>query len=172
MSKPWLIALAVGGLATSGCASQRSTPPAEVPNFAGTWRLDPDATEPAGGGRGDARGVASGGGGGAGGGAGLGPPAEELIILQTDTTLTVREQRNTDMVQVVYRLDGKRTQNSMPIGSGSTATAAYSTRWNGATLATSISRTMAGRGPGTSVQYREERYLTPDGKMVVKTTIM
>ncbi|MGH7471854.1 MAG: hypothetical protein ACRENP_28215 [Longimicrobiales bacterium] len=140
------------------------------PNLTGRWQLDPAATVVAGGGRG--AGNASGGGNRSGGGIGLGPPATELQIEQTDSTLRLDVARADGNSSVIlYRLNGKTAKNQIPIGRGGTAEATYSSRWNGAQLATSITRTTVTRGNATNVRYRELLYLTSDSILVMETTV-
>jgi len=141
------------------------------PDFSGRWKLD--TTIVMGGGRGDALGNASGGGGGGGGGTGLGPPAHELNVEQSDTTIKVAQSGSGDeAILIVYRLDGKKVRNSMPIGRGRTTEATYVSRWDGSHLLTAIVRTVTARGGGVRLEYRESRYLASDGSMVVQTNML
>ncbi len=141
------------------------------PDFTGRWKLDAQATEVMGGGRGDPSGNATGGGGRGGGGLGLGPPAEELIVRQNDTTMTVEEVRSADPVIIVYKLKGGRIRNTLPVGRGGTTVADFSSRWDGSKLSTNINREVTARGSTISMRYRELRYLSKDSSMVVETTM-
>ena len=134
-----------------------------VPDFSGTWTLDPRQSTVTGGGTGGGRG----GGCGAGGGVGLGPPPERLAITQDAESLIVEERGDRGVVRVRYGLTGQSRVNQVSIGGrGQAVGAAFRSKWDGSRLVTTIDVTT---GPG--LQLREVRYLRPDGAMVVETII-
>jgi len=142
------------------------------PDFSGHWKLDQQASNVSGGGRGDPNGQATGGGGGAGGGIGLGPAALELIIQQSDTALVVQEiLASGDTAPIQYRLKGGRVRNMITVGRGRISEAQYSSRWDKSRISTSIDRNMTSARGNTRLQYRELRYLADDGAMIVDITM-
>jgi hypothetical protein len=138
-----------------------------APDFSGRWKLDSSVVM--GGGRGDARGNASGGGGGGGGGTGMGPPAAELSIKQSDATLVIEERSDNDTIVITFRLDGKKSRNTVSAGLMRTTDAEYTTQWEGTRLVSTIMRS-APRGNGR-IHYREARYVFGDSVMVVQTNV-
>jgi hypothetical protein len=125
------------------------------PDFSGSWTLDKEkstmpAPPPGGGG--------GGGGGGRGGGGGA---AEALTIKQTATELTITAGERV----TVHKLDG--TEYELAGGRGGAAKA--TSKWDGAKLVTSTSRTMAGRDGGEpmTITTTETRSLGADGTLVV-----
>lgn len=137
------------------------------PDFSGVWTQDTARTASVGGGRGQRESA----GGGRGGGLGLGPPAEQLTIQQTMTTLTVDERRGTATSRIVYALTGKTSKNAIVAGRGSGTTAQYVSKWKDARLITTITAQVSSVNK-TKVQYDETRYVDADGSLVVETTMV
>jgi hypothetical protein len=137
------------------------------PDFTGHWTIDPTANSVMGGRRGGPGGVVSGGGGRGGGGSGMGAPAQEVVIQQTDSTMTI-EDRTTGLV-LLYRLDGRRTTSLVTVGQGNTIQVTYSPRWDGTKLITTIARTNPRSLENTYL--REVRSLADDGSMIVETDV-
>ena len=120
-----------------------------------------------GGRRGGPGGVVSGGGGRAGGGSGMGPPAQEVVIQQNDSTMTIEDLTSGRVL--TYGLDGRRTTNSLVVGQGNFVQATYSSRWDKSKLVTTITRATP-RGV-ENTYLREVRSLDDDGSMIVETTV-
>jgi hypothetical protein len=137
------------------------------PDFSGTWTQDTTRTASVGGGRGQRESP----GGGRGGGLGLGPPAEQLTIQQTTTTLTIDERRGTTTSRLVYALTGKTSKNTIAVGRGAGASAQYVSKWKNAHLVTTITAPASSVNK-TKLQYEETRYIDPDGALVVETTLL
>ncbi len=142
-----------------GLSAPAQAPP--VPDFAGTWTLDPAMSSSVGGGRGQGTGA----GNQRGGGLGLGPSPSAITITQTAATITI-EQKGASVSKVVYVPDGSAHQGKLPAGGG-TRPATFRSTWQGNKLVTTITADAPqGRGP---VTYEEVRYLTPDGQLAVET---
>ncbi|HYV99105.1 MAG TPA: hypothetical protein VE967_16735 [Gemmatimonadaceae bacterium] len=146
--------------------SPRTSPAQQHPDFSGTWKQDTSRTQSIGGGTGNRERA----GGGRGGGLGLGPPAQELVIVQTAHTLTVTERRDSSSAQTIYALDGKRQTNVMTSGRSSGTTAVFVTTWKNERLETKISAPPGPRG-GAATTYVETRFIDRDGSLVIETTI-
>jgi hypothetical protein len=133
------------------------------PALTGTWTLDGDKTQAVGGGTGNRENA----GGGRGGGLGLGVPAESLTIAQTKDRLIVDERRGTTTSRIVYRLDAGGVENVVAAGRNAGTKATYRSRWQGSRLVTTID---LGSSPaGVTLRYEEQRWLEPDGTMVIET---
>ena len=140
--------------------------PQAVPDLSGTWTRDPGRSTATGGGSGQ-REVES---GGRGGGLGLGPPAEQLTIVQTIDRLVITERVGEASSTFTYALNGKRTTNRVSAGRNSGGTAAYVTLRQGARFETTVQVPPVG-GRGRTATYKEVRYLDADGSLVVETTM-
>ena len=108
--------------------------PQTVPDFSGTWTRDPGRSTATGGGNGQ-RDVE---GGGRGGGLGLGPPADQLTIVQTADRLVITERLGEAGSTFTYALNGKRTTNRVSRGRNSGGTAAYVTSRRGSRFVTIV----------------------------------
>jgi hypothetical protein len=116
---------------------------AQTPNFSGKWIQDMEKSDQAQGGRGPA-----------------GP--QTLNISQTATELTIERETPNGAMKTVYKLDGSDSVN--PMGRGGDVTS--KSKWDGAKLVTSYTRTM-GQG---SVEVTETRSL--EGDTLVVVTVM
>ena len=139
--------------------------PQAVPDLSGTWTRDPGRSTATGG-----SGQREVEGGGLGGGLGLGPPAEQLTIVQTIDRLVITERFGEASSTFTYALNGKRTTNRVSVGRNSGGTAAYVTFRRGARLETTVQVPPVG-GRGRTATYKEVRYLDADGSLVVETTM-
>ena len=136
-----------------------------VPNFSGTWKIDPTRASAVGGGTG--QGTGGNGGNGMGGGLGLGPPADTIVIVQTAASLTIDEHRGAGIAHLVYALDGKASRNAMPAGQSAGREAEYASVWNADRLMTTVS-VLPTADRTNSTQYLETRYIEKDGSMVLE----
>lgn len=139
----------------------------DKPNFSGTWKLDPSQSQ-MGGGMGGRQG---GGGGGAGGGRqGAGMAAQELTITQDGTTLRMTMTVMGEARTLSYAIGGGPSTNAAAMGrmSGESVT---TTTWNGNALITSGTTNVTTPQGAMSIQMREVRTVSADGKtMTVETT--
>ena len=139
--------------------------PQTVPDLSGTWSRDPGRSMATGGGSGQ-RDVE---GGGRGGGLGLGPPADQLTIVQTADRLVITERLGEASSTFTYALNGKRTTNRVSRGRNSGGTAAYVTSRRGSRFETTVQVAPVG-GRGRAATYKEIRYLDANGSLVVEIT--
>ncbi len=141
----------------------------DKPNFSGTWKLDPSQSQ-MGGGMG---GRAGGGGGGAGGGGarqGAGMAAQEVTITQDGTTLRMTMTVMGEARTLTYAIGGGPSTNAAALGriGGESVT---TTTWDGNKLVTSGTTNVTTPQGAMSIQMREVRTLSADGKtMTVETT--
>jgi hypothetical protein len=127
------------------------------PNFAGTWKINTEKSDPMGGGMG------GGGGGGGGGGMG-GMMAAPITITQTDKQLVeTRTTPNGDRV-TTYNLDGTESVNST--GRGESKSKA---RWEGDALIIETTSTFNGPNGSMTITSKEVRTLSADGKTMTIT---
>lgn len=151
--------LVLAGLLASTAQAQ------EKPNFSGTWKLDP-AQSQMGGGMGGGR---PGGGGGGGGGGGMGA-AQEVTIAQDGTTLRITMTVMGEARTQSFDLAGKPSTNQMAMGRMGGEMVTTST-WDGNKLVTTGSSNITTPQGAMSIQTREVRSLSADGKtMTVETT--
>ncbi|HYN07717.1 MAG TPA: hypothetical protein VES67_10025 [Vicinamibacterales bacterium] len=161
MIRVHLLAAAAAVVITSASVAAQSRP-----DFSGTWVFDASRSSTSGGGRDGARG----GGGGRGGGIGLGPPAEQLTVVQNAATIEMQLRIGAATKTVTYALDGSRRSNMVPIGRGGEAAATYESRWDAGKLVTTITRTLSSPGGSTVIRYREVLSLDKDGLLGIETT--
>jgi hypothetical protein len=99
---------------------------AQKPDFAGTWTLDPAASDaPAGGG---------GGGGGRGGGRGGILGAGPTVVKQSATDITVESTMGDNKVTRTYKLDGTESKNSFTGRGGNTVESVSTAKFDGGKL--------------------------------------
>jgi hypothetical protein len=119
------------------------------PNFAGTWKLNVEKSDPAGG---------MGGGGGGGGGAAPGP----LTITQTATELVTEQTFGEQVRKATYYLDGRESTNPGMRGGESKSKA----RWDGNSLIIETTMMMGENAMTT----KTVRTLSEDGKTMTTVT--
>lgn len=120
-----------------------------TPNFGGTWKLNVEKSDPAGGM----------GGGGGGGGAGMAAP---LTITQTGTELVTEQTFGDQVRKATYYLDGRESTNPGMRGGESKSKA----RWDGNALVIETTSMMG----DNAVTIKVVRTLSEDGKMMTVVT--
>jgi uncharacterized protein (TIGR02246 family) len=135
---------------------------AAVPDFSGSWTIDPSRGTSAGGGLG--------GGTGGGGGLGIGASADALTIAQDPSKVVVTERRGMEIARITYRLDGQATSNVIAAGRNAGSMAVYASRWDGSRLVTTI-KAPAEPDSRDTTEYQEVRWLNHQGAMVVDVTL-
>ncbi|HLB54077.1 MAG TPA: hypothetical protein VJK71_03140 [Gemmatimonadales bacterium] len=121
------------------------------PNFAGTWKMNTEKSDP------------MGGGGGMGGGMGGGGMMAPLVITQTATELVEERTMGDQIRKSVYYLDGRESTNPGMRGGESKSKAS----WDGNAL---VIETTSMMGENT-ITTKSVRTLSEDGKaMTVVTT--
>lgn len=133
---------------------------AQKTDFSGTWKLNPELSDPAGG---------PGGGGGQGAGrqgGGPGMTATDLVIQQSGDKIVIESRMGDQNRSVTYYLDGRDSKNP---GRGGDLTTKSS--WSTTTLVTHGENTMSMGGNQMTITTHEVRSLSADGKqMTVVTT--
>ena len=152
-------------LALLALAAPAAPAAAQGADFAGTWRLDADASElPDFGGGG--RRLFGGGGGRRQGGGGGGLGAATLVIVQTPAMLIIEQQSDRGSRAVTYRLDGEESTSSGPRGEQTSRS-----RWDGAALVTEGAQSVSTPRGAFTLEFSERRTLSADGgTMTVETT--
>jgi hypothetical protein len=90
-----------------------------------------------------------------------------MTIQQDAARLEIRQP---DRASQVYRLDGTRTENPVPVGGGAAAgIGTFESRWQGATLVTTFTLHLGGAPPRT---YREVRSMAGNGTMIVDVAVV
>jgi hypothetical protein len=125
------------------------------PNFAGSWTLNTEKSDPMGGGPG-------GGGGGAGRGMGGAAP---LAITQTDDKLVIEIKAETPRT-LTYALDGKESVNPGMRGAETKSKA----RWEGESLIIESTTAMSTPNGDVTITAKEVRTVSADGKMMTVVT--
>jgi hypothetical protein len=139
----------------------------DKPNFSGTWKLDPSQSEMGGG-----MGGRAGGGGAGGGGArqGAGMAAQEVTITQDGTTLRMTMTVMGEARTLTYGIGGGPSTNAATMGRMG-GEAVTTTVWDGRRLVTAGTTNVTTPQGAMSIQMREVRTLSADGKtMTVETT--
>jgi hypothetical protein len=126
------------------------------PNFAGSWTLNTEKSDPMGGGPG-------GGGGGAGRGMGMG--TAPLAITQTDDKLVIEIKAETPRT-LTYALDGKESVNPGMRGAETKSKA----RWEGESLIIESTTAMSTPNGDVTITAKEVRTVSADGKMMTVVT--
>lgn len=144
--------LAIVAVVVAAALALPLTAGAQTPDFTGKWVMDPDKSDPMGGGRG--------GGGGMAGAA--------LTITQTATELTIEREGRGGVIKTVYKLDGTESVNAMGGRGGEVKS---TSKWDGAKLLTKSTSTRTTQsGESMTIETEEVRSLDADGTMVVVTT--
>src|SRR5436853_219463 len=94
------------------------------PSFAGKWTIIPDTGASA-----QQQGMPR-------GGAAMGGLAEEALITQDDSLLTISRQLTVGPVKSVFNLKGTETRQSLAIGNGNMVDLTLKAKWEGAKLLT------------------------------------
>lgn len=160
------VARFVGSLAVLGVLAA-SAQAQDKPNFGGTWKLDPSQSQMGGG-----MGGRAGGGGAGGGGArqGGGMAAQEVTITQDGTSLRITMTMMGEARTLTYAIGGGPSTNAATMGrmGGESVT---TTVWDGNRLVTAGTTNVTTPQGGMSIQMREVRTLSADGRtMTVETT--
>jgi len=138
----------------------------------GDWKFDATASAQSGGGRGNPSGRGGGGGGGGGGGIGLGPPPLALSIAGDDTSLTIREiDGDSTLATIHYRFNGKAVRNTLTVGGGRRAEVTHRSKWRGAVLESTITRSISNAKTTTTVRLSERIYVRSDSAIVQEITL-
>lgn len=147
----------VAGLLAASAQAQ------DKPNFSGSWKLDPSQSQMGGG-----MGGRAGGGGGARPGGGM--AAQEVTITQDGGTLRLTMTVMGEARTLTYAIGGGPSTNAATMGrmGGESVT---TTTWDGTALVTSGTTNVTTPQGAMSIQVREVRTLSADGKtMTVETT--
>jgi hypothetical protein len=140
MPRAGLIAIAAAAALTATVVAQTT------PNFAGTWKLVPDATASAGAGR----------------AGGLGP---EATIVQDATSLTITRFTQMGEFKSVYRLDGSESRNVLDF-QGNSIDQLSTTKWDGGKLIVNTKMEFS----GNLVEVSMTMALDASGNLIVENT--
>jgi hypothetical protein len=141
MPRAGLIAMAAAAALTATLVAQAT------PNFAGTWKLVPEATTgPAGAGR----------------AGGLGT---EATIVQDATTVTITRSSQIGEFKSVYKLDGSESRNTLNF-QGNAIDSLSTTKWDGGKLIVNTKMDFS----GNLVQVSMTMSLDSSGNLIVENT--
>ena len=136
-----VLSLAAVAFMAGGAAAQAK------PNFAGSWTLNTEKSDPMGGGR------------------GMGMGNAPLAITQTDDKLVIEIKAETPRT-LTYALDGKESVNPGMRGAETKSKA----RWEGESLIIESATAMSTPNGDMTITAKEVRSMSADGKMMTVVT--
>jgi len=123
-----------------------ASPFAQKPDFSGTWKLDPDASQ-------------------VGGGGGRGMMSLPMTVKHTGDTLTVERTFNENKITQTYKLDGSESTNQVMGRGGQTTEAKSVAKWDGNKLVITTKREIGGNVVETT-----ETWTVDGSTLTIETT--